>query len=80
MGIDIDMPLVPESSVRDIKISKAWLVAAARLSTPSLQKMCSRCFRMVPSPEPRIVAISGFDLPWDTQSNTVASRGVNPKA
>jgi len=57
----------------------ASTAAAARFSTPSFGKICSRCLSTVRGDRPRIAAMSRFDLPCASQASTSASRSVRPK-
>jgi len=57
--------------------SKAMRAAAVRLSTPSLVKMCSRCFATVRVRVARIWPISALAFPSATHASTSFSRRVS---
>ena len=56
----------------------ALTAAASRVLTPSLPKMCSRCFFTVRGLMRRLAPISAFDCPRAIQRRTSASRRERP--
>ena len=68
------------ADVGELSTSNARTVAAPRVSTPNLLNISCTCFFTVDSVMPRMVAMSEFVLPWASQSNASAARGVRPSA
>src|SRR6266853_3792461 len=62
----------------ELRTSNARTVAAPLVSTPSFSNISCTCFFTVDSVIPRIVATSELVLPWESQSNVSAARGVRP--
>ena len=62
----------------ELSASSARTVAAPRVSTPSFSNISCTCFFTVDSVMPRIVAMSEFVLPWESQSSVSVARGVRP--
>ncbi len=62
----------PKPGQSSPSVFKPITAADVRFSTPSLRKTCSRCLFTVRGLMSRMIAISRFDLPLDTQSRTSA--------
>ena len=62
----------------ELSPSSAHTVATSRVSTLNFSNISCTCLFTVDSVMPRIVALSGFVLPWANQSSASAARGVRP--